>query len=142
MVLLLCLTACTRPGLRGEGRGEARWDDRPAVDWTGSCTYEVQTLWSTTLPHVLRLAADDSDWSIVISGPGRFPEGRNELSPVGEGRIQGLVLDGGMGQGSVFGSIDVSRRADTTTVDIVGMKAYRDTVPLEATCRLGPVSGS
>jgi hypothetical protein len=108
--------------------------------WSGSCVYEVQTRWATALPHIIRLTADSSEWSIVFSGPGRFPEGRITLSPTGEGGTQGLVLEGATVRGAVLGALEVTRRSDSTFVDVVGTKAYQDTVPLEAVCRLGPIS--
>lgn len=109
--------------------------------WTGSCGYEVHTRWSTQLPHVIRLVADTLEWSIVISGPRRFPEGRTELTPAGSGGVQGVVLEGNTVRGAVLGALDVNRRSDSTFVTIAGTKARRDTVALNAACRLAPITG-
>jgi hypothetical protein len=140
MVCLVALDACTPPGPREHGSGEAEWDGRPPMRWSGSCVYEVQTRWATALPHIIRLTADSSEWSIVLSGSRRFPVGRITLSPTGEGGTQGLVLEGATVRGAVLGALEVTRRSDSTFVDVVGTKAYQDTVPLEAVCRLGPIS--
>ena len=139
LVCVIGVAACTRPGLREQGSGEAAWEGSPPTRWRGSCAYEVQTRWATSLPHIVRLVADASDWSIVFSAPRRFAEGRVELSPTGTGGIQGLVLDGATVRGAVLGTLEVTRRSDSTFVSIVGTKAYRDTVPLAASCRLGPI---
>ncbi len=136
------VAACTRPGPREQGSGEAAWEGSPPTSWRGSCTYEVQTRWATALPHIVRLVADTSEWSIVLSGPRRFPDGQVELSPTGTGGIQGLVLDGATVRGAVLGTLDVMSRSDSTFISIVGTKAYRDTVPLAAACRLGPLPGT
>jgi hypothetical protein len=112
------------------------------VRWNGSCLYEVQTRWATALPHIIRLNADSAEWSIVISGPDDLPEGRTALSATGEGGFQGLVLEGATVRGSLMGTLEVTRHSDSSFIDLVGMKAHRDTVPLRATCRLGPIAGT
>jgi hypothetical protein len=140
IVCLIALAACSRPGPREQGRGEAAWGGGPLVRWSGSCTYEVQTRWASTLPHIIRLTADSAEWSIVFSGPRRFPTDRIRLSSTGEGGFQGLVLEGATVRGAVLGALQVTRRSDSTFIDVVGAKAHRDTVPLEAACRLSPIS--
>lgn len=140
MVCLVASDACTPPGPREQGRGEAAWDGRPPIRWSGPCVYEVQTRWASALPHIIRLVADTSEWSIVVSGSNGFPEGRTVLSPIGEGKTQGLVLEGATVRGTVLGALEVARGSDSTFISIVGTKAYRDTVSLEAACRLGQLS--
>ena len=131
--------ACTQPGPRGAGRGEAAWQDDPPVEWAGPCVYEVQTRWATSLPHILTLRADSGGSSVVLSGPRPFPTGRTDLSPTGRGGIQGLVFDGSTVRGAVLGTLEVSRVADSTFIEVVGTKARADTVPLRMACRLGPL---
>ena len=139
LVCLVALDACTPPGPRERGRGEAAWGGTPPIRLSGPCVYEVQTRWATALPHIVRLTDDTSEWSIVLSGSSRFGEGRTDLSPTGEGGSQGLVLEGATVRGTVLGALDVSRHSDSTFIEFVGVKAYRDTVRLEAACRLGPI---
>ena len=140
LVFLSGLTACTMPGERARGRAEAAWGDPPSVRWTGSCAYEVQTRWATSLPHIVRLASDSDEWSVVLSSARRLPVGRTPLSPPGERGAQALVLEGATVRGAVQGAVQLSRRADSTFLEIEGTKVYRDTVPLQAACRLGPSS--
>jgi hypothetical protein len=97
----------------------------------------VHTRWATPLPHVVRLSADDAPWSIQISRRRAFPTGRSTLSTTGAGDVRGIVLEGNTVRGAVLGDLEVSRTGDSTLIRIAGTKAYRDTVPLEATCRLG-----
>jgi hypothetical protein len=134
----LVLAACDAPGLRAEGRAEATWGSRPAVSWTGICRYEVQTRWASNLPHIVVLTAEDADWSIRISGRRSPPNGRVTLSPGGEGDFQALVMSGSTVVGSVLGTLETSRRADSIRIEVRGRKVYRDTVPLQATCRMEP----
>lgn len=133
----LTLVACARPGPRSQGEGEASWGGDPP--WSGPCVYEVQTRWATPLPHIIRLTEGGGERSLVLQGRRRFPSGSTVLSPAGAGGIQGLVLEGATVRGAVLGTLVVTHRADSTFVDIAGTKAYRDTVPLEAGCQLGPV---
>lgn len=73
-------------------------------------------------------------------GPRRLGPGRIDPAATGEGGYQGLVMEGATVRGAVLGALEVSRVSDSTFVEIVGRKAYRDTVPLRASCRLGPWS--
>lgn len=136
----IALSACSRPGPREQGRAHAEWGVSESTRWSGTCLYSTRTRWATTLPHIVRLSADDSEWAIVLSARRRLSTGRLELSPTGERGVQGIVFEGGTVRGSVLGTLHVARRVDSTFIDLVGVLAYRDTVPLEATCRLGPIA--
>lgn len=89
---------------------------------------------------MLRIGSDESDWSVVVSASRAFSPGRHELRPAGEGEIGGRVMHGATVAGAVLGSLELRRSADSTFVAISGAKARRDTVALDARCRLGPLS--
>ena len=139
IICTIAVGACSGPGPREQGQAQAEWGDSESTRWTGTCLYSTKTQWATGLPHVVRLSADDSELAIVLSAPQQLSTGRTELSPTGEGGVQGIVFDGGTVLGSVLGSLQVTRRADSTFIDLNGALAHRDTVPLEAACRLGPI---
>ena len=64
------------------------------------------------------------------------------MSPTGEGGTQAIVLEGATVRGAILGELEVTRGSDSIIISIVGMKAYRDTVSLEAACRLGRISAN
>ncbi len=134
------LSSCEKPGVRGEGTSAVIVGGEAATRWTGTCRYSVQTRWSTGLPHILRLDDEHSTSSIVISARRPWTSGRAEF-PVGEDRaILGLALDGSTVDGGILGSIEIFRVGDSLFAVVEGQIAGRDTVPLEASCRVGPLT--
>lgn len=91
-------------------------------------------------PIVLCLVALEACTPPGPRDQGRGDATRTALLAAGEGGAQGLVMEGATVRGSVLGSVEIVRHSDSTFVDIVGEKAYRDTVQMHATCRLGRVS--
>jgi hypothetical protein len=139
LVIGLSVSSCEKPGLRGDGTsvvvaGEA------AIRWEGTCEYSVSTRWATALPHVLRLQDESSRSAIVISRRSAWSAGRTEF-PTGENRaLLGLALDGATVDGGILGSLEISRSGDSLFAVVHGHIAGRDTVPLEASCRIGPLT--
>lgn len=137
----LTVAACEQPGVRGEGTATVVLAGDVVTEWTGTCRYSVQTRWATALPHILRLEDDSSQASLVISGRKAWSAGRMDLSE-GVGRpILGIAMQGSTVEGRILGSVEISLAGDSTFAEARGRIAGRDTVPLEAWCRLGPTIG-
>lgn len=134
-VLSLVASACTKPGTKATGSAEVRWGGAEPTAWTGTCRYSVETRWSTSLPHILRLENADGE-ALVIQSSERFSDGRSDVAGAGEGSIQGLAMDGATVSGSIHGTLDVSGSGDSTYIRISGVRSHRETVPFDAKCRL------
>ncbi len=135
IVLSLVASACTKPGVRATGTAEVRWGGAEPTSWTGTCRYSVETRWSTSLPHILRLENADGE-ALVVQSSERLADGRSEVAGAGEGSIQGLAMDGATVSGSLHGTLDVSSSGDSTYIRISGVRTHRESVPFEARCWL------
>ena len=132
--LVLLITSCTRPGVRGEGRARVEWAGE--APWNGRCVYLVATRWATELPHVLRMEDEGSDGALVISSRRPFQVGATRIPRTGGSALQGIAMDGSTVRGALEGTLDVSEQADSTTFVLQGIRAYRDTVSFRARCRI------
>lgn len=140
-MLVLCLfgASCAEPGPRGDGISEVTVAGDNPIAWSGTCLYSVQTRWATRLPHILRLDDNLSDRALVISGSKKWTAGRLEFRSGGGPGILGLAFQGSVVEGSLLGSLEVLRAGDSTFFAARGFLAARDTAPLTAACRLGPL---
>ncbi len=136
-VATVVLGACTPPGTLGEGQADGTWG-REEAPWTGVCRYERQTRWSTNLPFLLRLDEEPGERALVLQSNRDFPEGRSGIPTEGRTEILGLALDGHTVIGSLEGTLEVTRRGDSTGYVVRGMSVRREAVPVLGRCTLGP----
>jgi hypothetical protein len=108
------------------------------------------------MPHELRFQADTGNWALLIYADRPFRAGRQSLSRDRITRIAGRVVEdapvatsegeedrGWRSQqvlGAIEGLLEISRRDDGLFVTLTGEKILRDTVPLQAECRLRTLS--
>ena len=140
VVLSLVGTACRQPGVKATGRAHVVMDSEEDSSWVGTCEYTLSTRWATRLPHVVRMDNLSGEDAIVLSASGALRSGETRLPMEGRRRIQGLALDGSTVRGSLQGTVYVSRSGDSTVIVLRGQRTHRDTVPLTAECRIGPIS--
>ena len=130
---LVVVAACTQPGIRGRGDGRLDLGGTFDLHWTGTCTYEVHTRWSTPLPHVATLAGDG--FSLEVGSAVEFAAGRYPLVAADASQRRALLLEDHTVRGAVDGSLDVQLDGDDVVLTITGTIDHRDRGDISAACR-------
>jgi len=140
LMVVAGLAACVRPGPRSEGAAEASWGGSDEAELNGTCVYSVLTKWAATLNHSVQWEDVDSEYRVVVSSSSKIGVGSVDLRPEdGQRDPLVLVMDGNISRGAVWGVLETAEVGELTVHSISGMKVYRDTVPFQAECRLGPL---
>jgi len=142
LLALALASACVQPGPRAVGTGEGRWGGDPPAAWEGACVYDVTTKWAASYNHVIELGATDGDERITLARSRAWREGTWALETAAADReVIGTAWEGNTVVGAIRGELRIREAGDSLFAELVGVRVHRDTVPLTATCRLGPIAG-
>lgn len=137
LLVVLSFTACERPGHRASGRADVSFGLTGDSVWHGPCEYEVLTWWDTPFRHLVRFEDAASDRTLVLQSTEPFRDPGNRTLRPGSENATARLMAGHSVEAGVIGAIQVSEENDSTSIVLIGHRVRRDTIPLQARCRLG-----